>query len=160
MAWWGSIVELSNTPDAPQIGGPKTLNERVRQIIMAHVLDWLYVVLAVFTHAYFLAIVYLFFFHGGSYRFLTVRLAEAFSEPYLGALGVYVLLKEIRKRKVQPASRHYGEIFVAFWQVLLVISVAVVWVVPGYYFDDVAQLIVADSLAVLVIYMASLIHKP
>ncbi|OGZ96115.1 MAG: hypothetical protein A3I44_04775 [Candidatus Sungbacteria bacterium RIFCSPLOWO2_02_FULL_51_17] len=159
MVWWQSIAELVSQ-DKEQVKAPETFKERLRHVLIVHALDWLYGVLFIFTHFYFVAIAFLFFSARGGYYFLTTQLMEALSEPYLGALGVYVLLKELRKRKIQATSRHYGEIFVAAWQVLLIVAVGCIVLLSRYHFDDISRLIITDALAVLFIYAAGKIHRP
>lgn len=159
VVWWQSIAELVSS-DKEQVRVPETFSERLRQVVIVHALDWFYGLLFIFTHFYFLAIAFLFFSSRGGYYFLTTQLMEALSEPYLGALGVYVLLKELRKRKIQPTSRHYGEIFVAAWQVLLVVAIGCIVLFSRYHFDDIARLVITNALAVLFIYAAGNIHRP
>lgn len=154
------ITEMVGAPDGEGGKSPETLKEKLHYLFVAHLLDWLYFLLFIFTHFYFLAIAFLFFANRGGYFFLSTQLLHALSEPYLGGLGVYVLLKEIRKRKMPSAGRHRGEVFVLAWQALLVVSLGFILFLPTYHFDLIAQLIVANALAVLVIFVASRIHKP
>lgn len=122
--------------------------------------DALYFIIGAFTHFYGAALAFLFLFRAALSLPLLVSALDALQEPYLGGLGVYVILKEIRKRHHQEPSKHYGEFFVAMWLVLLAASTLMVFFSRAYYFDGVYKLIIANSLATLVIYVGGLINRP
>lgn len=131
------------------------------QVTLRHTtVDALFRWLGWFTHFYGATLTVLFFLRAGSEHPILVKTLEAFSEPYLGALGMYVILKEIRKRHHKGPSRHYGELFVSLWFVLLLVSTMMVIILPSYQFDLVYKLIVMNGLATLVIYIGGLIHRP
>ncbi len=87
------------------------------------------------------------------------HMLDALSEPYLGALAVYVVLKELRKRRGM-SSLHRGERFVVAWLVLLAATTLAVVGTDFYHFDVAYHLIVSNSLASLMIYIGSRIHHP
>lgn len=124
-------------------------------------IDRLYFWLGLFTNFYLIAIA-ADFFSNLHLRYPQLEtLLEALSEPYLGALAVYTVLKEIRKRRSGGfASLHRGELFVAAWLLLLVFTTAAVILTESYYFDAVYKLILTNSLASLMIYLGSRISKP
>ena len=124
-------------------------------------IDRLYRWLGLFTNFYLILIAVEFFavLHP---RYPTLELLlDAFAEPYLGALAVYTVLKELRKRRMEvPTSLHRGEWFVAAWIILLVLTTIAVAVTERYHFDVAYKLIISASLASLMIYFGSRVHHP
>ena len=86
----------------------RPIGDRIREAIAGKAVDWLYVVLAAFTYVYFFALAALFFTRRGGYFLVATRLLDALAEPYLGMVGVYTVLKEIRKRRFVMESKHAG----------------------------------------------------
>lgn len=132
--------------------------ERVR--LRHGVVDFLYLILGLFTHMYGACLTILFFSGRGAEFPIFVTILDTFQEVYLGSLGVYVILKEVRKRYHKEQSRHLGEYFVAAWAMLFFSATLTVFISPQYGFDEVYKLIVINSLATLIIYLGSLISKP
>ena len=124
-------------------------------------LGLLYRVLGIFTHCYGATLTILFFTRVEYLWPALVRFLEALQEPYLAGLGVYVVLKEIRKyRTGGKKGRRHGEYFVLLWVVLLGISTLAVIFSPQYHLDVIYRLILANGLATLVIFIGGLIHRP
>lgn len=123
-------------------------------------IDALYFAIGGLTHFYGVALALLFLFRTASHWPLLFGILDALREPYIGGLGVYVILKEIRKRYHHEPSKHWGEFFVAMWLLLLGISTLMVFFSRAYSFDGVYKLIIANSLATLVIYVGGLINRP
>lgn len=129
-------------------------------ILKREATDWLFVGLGAFTHIY-LALLAIVFFGRLQDDFpLLFLLLDTMQEPYFGALGVYVILKEVRKRRRIYPSRYWGELFVILWVLLLVSATAVTLISPNYQFDDFYKIILTTSLVVILVYMGSLINKP
>jgi len=84
---------------------------------------------------------------------------DALSEPYLSALAIYVVLKELRKRR-GVISLHRGERFVVAWVILLIATTLAAVLTDTYQFDRAFHLIISNSLASLVIYIGSQLHRP
>lgn len=126
-----------------------------------HAIDQLYFWLGVFTNLY-LIVIAVEFFSNLYFRYPQLEiLLDALSEPYLGSLAVYTVLKEIRKRRPGGlVSLHRGEWFVAAWLVLLVLTTVAVIFSKGYYFDLMYKLVLTNSLASLMIYIGSRINRP
>lgn len=122
--------------------------------------DALYFIIGTLTHFYGAALAFLFFFRAASLWPLLVGILDALQGPYLGGLGVYVILKEIRKRRHYEPSKHWGEWFVAMWLALLAVSSIMVFFSAEYTFDATYKLIIANSLATLAIYVGGLINRP
>lgn len=125
-----------------------------------YAIDWLYLWLGLFTHLYGISVTILFFAQAADKWPKFVGFLMALQEPYLGALGVYVVLKEIRKRHHHLDSRHFGELFVFLWMLLLLSSSLFVLILPEYHFDSLYRLIITNSLATLIIYIGGILHRP
>lgn len=158
MAWWHIITEFLRESIFKKAN--RKINVGANVAFKKEAIDWLYFWLGSFTNIYLFTLT-AFFFTGayGEWKILSGFL-EALQEPYLGAVGIYVVLKEIRKRRYGLTSRHRGEIFVFLWGLLLFISSLFVVFVPFYNFDEVYKLIITNSLATILIYIASLINRP
>lgn len=125
-----------------------------------HAIDALYFLIGALTHFYGAILAFIFFFRAAESVPLLAGILGALQEPYLGGLGVYVILKEIRKRRHHEPSKHYGEFFVAMWLALLAASTLMVFSSPQYHFNEIYKLIITNSLATLIIYIGGLIHRP
>lgn len=122
--------------------------------------DWLYYLLGASTYIY-LALLAVMFFGGLSSQWpRTWLLVDGLQNPYLGALGIYVILKEVRKRRRKYPSRYLGELFVVLWLALLSATTIAVLVSPQYGFDEVYNLILNNSLVIGLIYLGAFIHNP
>ena len=160
MSWWISIVEYLRDTENGQNNGQFSVKKVVIKALAESAVDLLYYVVGFFTALYFLVAAYLFFKGGGVYYDVAVRVFDSLSEPYLGSVGIYVILKEIRKRNSKTKSKHLGEYFVYFWLLLFLIAVVLTWISPNYHFDQLMGAITTITLASLVIYTGGIIHKP
>ncbi|MEK7133079.1 MAG: hypothetical protein AAB771_00100 [Patescibacteria group bacterium] len=116
--------------------------------------------LSAFTYFYFITLVVLYFGRfWGSYSTLSF-LVSAFSEPYIGAVAVYTLLKEYRKKIKLSGSFHRGEVFVGAWALMLFAAIALTLFSDNYPLNEPFKIIIQVSSAVILIYLGSLIHKP
>ncbi|MBI4132126.1 MAG: hypothetical protein HY474_00670 [Candidatus Sungbacteria bacterium] len=125
----------------------------------ANTVDHIYRWLGYFTSLYLIAAAVEFFAHLHAAYPEAERLLDALSEPYLGALATYVVLKELRKRRGVPPL-HRGEHFVAAWLILLAVTTLAVAFTATYRFDPVYHLIISNSLASFIIFLGSRIHRP
>lgn len=122
--------------------------------------DWLYYLLGASTYIY-LALLAVMFFGGLASQWPRIWLvADGLQNPYLGILGLYVILKEVRKSRRKYPSKYWGELFVVLWFVLLAVVTVVIGVSPRYSFDEVYNLILNNSLVVGLIYLGAFINKP
>lgn len=122
-------------------------------------IDQLYRWLGYFTGLFLILVALEFFFSIHLTHPFLGRFLDALSEPYLGALAVYVVLKEVRKHHMQDMrSRHRGERFVWAWLLLLGSTTLLVALTGRYHFDGAYQLVISNSLASLMIYVGSRIH--
>ena len=136
-------------------------NNISRSPFRGHTLDTLYRALWVFTHFYGASLTILFFTQSGPFWPMFVRFLESLEGPYFAGIGVYVVLKEIRKYHTQTAKGwRRGEYFVFFWCALMVIATIALVVSPQYRFDTVYHLILANGLVTFVVYIGGKIHRP
>ena len=122
--------------------------------------DWIFILLGAFTYIYLTLLAVVFF---GRLAGITPKLfvvLDVLKEPYLGTLGIYVLLKEVRKRRKIYPSRYWGELFVIFWMSFGVIATVLTVFSPSFNFDVVYKTILTNSLVVILIYLGGLINKP
>jgi len=121
--------------------------------------DWLFIALSLFTYIYLLILIIFFFWRLADTAPKMFFFVDALQDPYLGALGVYVILKEIRQRRSDHPSRYRGEFFVTFWALFGIVSTTVVTLLPQYVFDEVHKIILVNSAVVVLIYLGALINK-
>ena len=159
MSWWHNTTEYLRRSKSETPQESPDIKFNVTGAVVESVIDFLFYILGAFTYIYFFGSVYLFFFRGGAHYELLAKLTDAFTEPYLGAVGIYVILKEIRKSRFQLPSQHRGEIFVFLWLLFLFVASALVLFSPSFHFDERMSRIITVSLALLVIYIGGIIHK-
>ncbi len=161
MAWWDFFSEFLYNSILKHPGEKRDAHEIENHVALRHgALDILYFLLGFFTNVYGITITVIFFARAAHMIPILVGTLDAFQEPYLGALAVYVVLKEIRKRRHGLESRHFGEMFVVFWLLLLFASTLMVLFSDSYRFDEVYKLIITNSLAAFIIYIGGLINRP
>lgn len=160
MSWWIAIIEYLREPEDGQSNGKISWKKAVTKALAESAVDFLYYIVGFFTSLYFFLAAYLFFIGGGKYHEIAVKIFDALSEPYLGSVGIYVILKEIRKRQSKVKSKHFGEYFVYLWLVLFLVVLGFIWFLPNYHFDELMGAITTVTLASLVIYTGGIIHKP
>ena len=118
-------------------------------------LDRLYLLLGRFTSLYLLAIAVGFFSDLHVRYHIFDQIIEALTEPYIAALGIYVVLKEIRRSQHDRLSFHWGEFFVLAWLLLLVISTCAILFSNLYQFGGTYRAIFSVSITSLIIYIGS-----
>lgn len=130
--------------------------KKIAEIFKNHSFELIYSFFGFITHSYLFVILLLFFFQThGSKNF--INLVDSLSEPYLGIIGIYLVLKEVGIRTGrQKPHRVWGEAFVAVWVMLLFLSSALTFLSESYHVDEVYRLIVTNSLASLIIRMGTL----
>ncbi len=162
MAWWDEIknyIERSGLEN-PTEEHAKSIWEMLEEIFFEDAVDILYFWLGVFTYLYFFAVALLYLGALSSFDTVASKILYALEEPYLGAVGIYTILKESRKRKNNSKPRHLGEIFVIGWIALFVISILLAIFSDTYTFNKTLELIMTLSLSIGIIYVGGAIHKP
>ena len=130
--------------------------KKIAEILKKHSFELIYSFFGFITHSYLFVILILFFFQTYSTKSF-INLVDSLSEPYLGIIGIYLVLKEISIRTGrQKPHRVWGESFVAVWVMLLFLSSFLTFVSESYHVDEVYRLIVTNSLASLIIRMGTL----
>jgi len=162
MAWWNTFLRLFSEAFDPSTDDPLDLpvspfRKALREFIFDSTVDVAYFILSIWTYLY-VGFVSIAFFAKLNYPIL-LRLLDSLSEPYLGAVGVYVIIKEIRKKRQRIKGQHFGEFFVIFWILIFFAAIVMTLVSPDYSFDDVMSLILTNALAVFVIYIGGIIHR-
>lgn len=162
MTWWiPSFLHFGSENDSG--GGKKEarafvlFHRAIRKAFYDNFVDTLYKILTVSTFAYLAASIVVFFFQKNLPQQLVYVIAT-FSEPYLGALGVYLVINELRRRAGKTAHPHIAAVFTGAWMALLVISTVLV-VSHVFYFNTIYRIIVTNSLAALIIRIGSVLSK-
>ena len=163
MAWWEETTEYiyeSGLEDPNQRRLPLTLWERINEVFFGETVDILYFFLGIFTYVYLFAIAFLYLSGVSSFDTVASKLIRALAEPYLGAVGIYTILKESRKRRYAISSRHRGELFVIGWLGLLALASLFATFSKFYTFTKTLELIIMLSLSIGIIYIGSVVHRP
>ncbi|MEK7596097.1 MAG: hypothetical protein AAB564_00905 [Patescibacteria group bacterium] len=148
-----------NLPAEKDEGYFSLLRFRLKTAVFRKVIIF-YFGLSAFTYFYFITLAVLYFGRlWGSYPVFSF-LASAFSEPYVGAVAVYTLLKEYRKKIKRSGSFHRGEIFVSAWALMLFAAIILALFSDSYALDEPLKIIIQTSIAVILIYIGSVVHEP
>src|SRR3990167_1267090 len=145
MAWWEETTDYiyeSGLEDPHQRKLPLTLMERINDVFFRETVDILYFFLGIFTYVYLFAIAFLYLSGVSSFDTVASKLIRALAEPYLGAVGIYTILKESRKRRYALSSRHRGEIFVIAWLALFALTSILAIFTKFYTFTRTFELII------------------
>lgn len=177
MAWWQEIIK--NYRAGPRIsakakararasrskaGKAKSLSagltRATQKYFYDNFVDLLYVSLSVFTYLYILLSAITFAFQGKGPAGLLAYAMDTLSEPYLGALAIYVLVKEIERRRLggKDYKRRRGELFVVLWLSFLLSATFVTFFSDSYHLNKIYQTIVTNSLAAMIIRIGSLLR--
>ncbi|QQG44909.1 MAG: hypothetical protein HYW89_02750 [Candidatus Sungiibacteriota bacterium] len=135
-------------------------DEECEALLRREVVDWIFVFLGAFTYMY-LALLAVVFFGKLTDDLPQLRsLLDSLQNPYFGALAVYVILKEIRKRKRSYPSRYLGELFVVLWTIFGAAATLLAFVSPRYDFDSFLLTILSNTLVVILIYIGGVLNRP
>ncbi len=163
MPWWHDLknyIQKSGVED-PNTGRERTIWEMFDDVFFNDAVDILYFWLGIFTHLYFFLAAFLYIGALSSVDTVASKLVGALAEPYLGAVGIYTILKEARKRNTKYARpRHHGEVYVIGWLVLLVVSSVLAIFLDAYTFNKSLELIITIALSVGLIYLGGVVHRP
>ncbi|MEK7560154.1 MAG: hypothetical protein AAB522_02550 [Patescibacteria group bacterium] len=138
----------------------KTLYEMFEDVFFQSAVDALYFWLGIFTYLYFFTIAFFYLAGLSFYDSFTAKIVSSLAEPYLGAVAIYTILKEARKRNKNIPPRHLGEIFVILWLLLLLSATFLALFTKIYVFDETLGLIIKLALSSGIIYIGGIIHKP
>lgn len=138
----------------------RTFRQMLDDAFFDEMVDILYFWLGVFTYVYFFTIALLYFGSIPYTQTVSSKIISALAEPYLGAVGIYTILKETRKRKRRLSPRHWGELFVGGWLALLLSASFLAFFFDVYTLNNILEDIITISLAVAIIYVGGSVHKP
>lgn len=134
------------------------LMRALRKVFYDNFVDTLHHVLVVATYAYLISNFAIFFFQ----KLLSqtfISLVETFSEPYLGALGIYIVVNEVRRRRGKNVHPYFSTIFATSWMFLLLVSTALVYFADTYHFNAVYRTIVTNSFAAFIIRLGTILGR-
>lgn len=166
MVWWKDSTEyiyetgLEPEGNPQEKKQPKSFWDRIYDIFFQEAVDILYFFLGVFTYIYLFAVAFLYLSGVSSFDTISSKIIRALAEPYLGAVGIYTILKETRKRRYAISPRHWGEFFVIAWLCLLALASFLTVISPFYTFTHTLELIITLTLSIGIIYIGSAVHKP
>lgn len=162
MIWWHHIREYIDKSgiDNPEKKKLKSIWEMLEDVFFQNAVDALYFWLGIFTYLYFFTVAFLYLAGLSFHENLSTKIVMALAEPYLGAVAIYTILKETKKRKAGALSRHWGEIFVILWILLLLSAALLALFTKTYVFNKTLELIIKLSLSVGIIYIGGAIHRP
>lgn len=164
MAWWTHLLFYKTYLDDYRDKGIHKedsifadFNHALRQYLYDNFVDILYFVLSVLTYVYLGLTIVTFFFH--SYVPSSFPgIIEALSEPYLGALGIYVVVREIERRKGRMIRKPWGELFAIIWFLFFVAATFLTYFSDQYHINMIYKTVVTNALAALIIRIGTLLR--
>ena len=167
MTWWTHIL----FGDYPENHNARLFKDEIsfgvlshvfRQYVYDHGIKILHFFLRVLIYCYLGIAVFAFFApHYAPHSLLYI--VDAFSEPYLGALGVYIVVKEIKRRRTLRGdatrpSRPNFELYPLLWFLFLVTSTIAIYYSEHYVAGTLYQTVVTDAFAVMIIRIGTLLR--
>ena len=163
MAWWGHNLQLKALAEE-RAGAEKRdtvsglLSQSVKDAIYNNFLALLHFSLGFIAYGYLLLVVAVFFLQEEmAIPPAVLRIVESLSEPYLGAIGIYLFIKEIRSRR-GAKSRILNEAFVGIWLIFFLAASILTFVSKHYHIDPLYNLIMTNSLASIIIRLGTVLH--
>lgn len=157
MAWWTHILFMKKEKMSSSkkrggvfITGYKGLKKYIRK----KSIDILYVIFSIFTYLYLALSVIAFFFHTfvpDSLPFII----EALSDPYLGALGLYIVMHGLYRKK---KSRSHGQLFVPLWALFFLFASAFIYFVPDHTLETLYKTVVTNAFAALILRVGMILR--
>jgi len=158
MAWWTHILfaKKETIPSSKKKRGVFiTGYTRLKKHIQKNFVDILYVIFSIFTYLYLVLSVVTFFFHTFVPHSLPFAI-EALSDPYLGALGVYIVIHGIEKKRRKTKSK--GQLFVSLWALFFVVASVFLYFVPDSTVENLYKTIVTNAFAAVILRVGMLIR--
>ncbi|PIR70027.1 MAG: hypothetical protein COU46_03645 [Candidatus Niyogibacteria bacterium CG10_big_fil_rev_8_21_14_0_10_42_19] len=158
MAWWTHIV-LRNTANLKLFKEEASLVDAygaLKEYLKERLVDILYVLFSIFTYFYLAITIATFFFNESvppSFPFLVETLAD----PYLGALGVYLVIKEVERRRLKTI-RLRREFFVSIWVAFLITASILSYFEEGTFFNEIYKIVVTNAFAAIIIRVGMFIR--
>ncbi|MBI5742561.1 MAG: hypothetical protein HZA25_01850 [Candidatus Niyogibacteria bacterium] len=158
MSWTHLMNNNSLAENTEPIDEP-TLRARFRGLVFKE-LRIFYFILSLFTYFFIITLGVLYFGRLWEAHYDLAFVVSALSEPYMGALAIYTILKEHRKKTYKAGSFHKGEVFVGLWVVMLIAAILLTALSDNYTIGEPLRILISNSTAVILIYIGGLIHRP
>ncbi len=160
MAWWTDTIFDRNRHEFRVNQKEETLLvvfwRALRQYLREKIVDILFIILGAFIYFYLSITLATFFFYDYvpySFHFIV----RAFSDPYLGALGVYILAKEVERRWGRIRKRRH-ELFVAAWVLFLFAATGFYLVAYDRNLADVYEVIITSASAAVLLRIGTFLR--
>lgn len=165
MAWWTHILFFGRNTLGEENKGTTQKEEAifavfrraVKEYIYDNFLTLLYYLLSVFTYLY-LGLSIITFFLPRQVPKSFPYVIDTLSEPYLGALGVYVVIKELERRRGKDSRKHRGEYFTATWFIFFLSATILTYFSESYELGGLYKTVVTNALAAIIIRIGTLIR--
>lgn len=163
MAWWthllffGHNLEDHKLPPAREQLSFSYFSRVLQDYFRQNLIDLLYLILSIFTYVYLALSILTFFFEKSVPLFLPDTI-EILSEPYLGVLGVYVVVKEIERRRGYIKQRTWGELFAIIWFLFFVTASFLTFFSEDYHANAIYKTVVTNALAAMIIRLGMIIR--
>lgn len=165
MAWWTNMLFFGWEKPEEENKGTTQKEESIfalfrralKDYIYKHFVTLLYYLLSILTYLYLGLSIITFFFH----RYVPKSfpyIIDALSEPYLGALGIYVVIKEIERRREKKLQKHWGELFTITWLIFFITATFFAYFSEEYRLGTVYKTVVTNALAAIIIRIGTLIR--
>ena len=164
MAWWTHIFFFREMPEEGNkyevAGNNSTLavfRRAIEDYFYNHLVDFLFVSLSIFAYLYLFLAIITFFFENQTPKYLP-DIIETLAEPYLGAIGIYIVVKEIERRRGKNIrSMRKGDIFTLIWFIFFVSASFLTYFSEDYHWGTLYKTIVTNALAAIIIRIGALI---
>ncbi|MBI5045616.1 MAG: hypothetical protein HZC14_01250 [Candidatus Niyogibacteria bacterium] len=164
MTWFQLMIDSDAVEVVPKhkkkVKKDFSIKKEMTKALFQEMLDVLFFFLGIFTYFYFFSLAWLYFGKSWDEHKLLAFFVNALSEPYLGAVAMYTILKEYRKKSGRLEHLHKGEFFVACWAVFLVLALLFTIFSDQYVIGLPLKIIMTNSVTVVLIYVGSIVHKP
>ncbi|PIR69751.1 MAG: hypothetical protein COU47_01570 [Candidatus Niyogibacteria bacterium CG10_big_fil_rev_8_21_14_0_10_46_36] len=158
MAWWTHILFAQREKDSSSRrkgGFFNTGYSKFKKYIKKKSIDILYILFSIFTYLYLAVSVFTFFFHTFVPDSLPFAI-EALSDPYLGALGIYIVIHGIEKKRRKTKSK--GQLFVPLWTLFFIIASVFLYFVPDQTLDTLYKTVVTNAFAAIILRVGMLLR--
>lgn len=165
MAWWTHILFFGrNTLEEENKSTTQkeetifaVFRRAVKELIYENFLTFLYYLLSFFTYLY-LGLSIITFFLPRQVPQSFPYVIDTLSEPYLGALGIYVVVKELERRRGKDSQKHWGEYFTATWFLFFIAATILTYFSENYELGGLYKTVVTNALAAIIIRIGTLIR--
>ena len=163
MAWWTHILffrrqlEIQEDANSKDGGYFAVFGRAVKQYIYDNLIDLLYIFLSIFTYVYLGISIVTFFFEEAVPKSFP-HIVDILSEPYLGALGIYVVVKEVERRRGKIQTKRWGEAFTAIWFLFFITATLLTFFSESYHLEGIYKTVVTNALAAIIIRIGTILR--